>query len=726
MKRNKAALLMIPVAVVAAGCSNDAQPETDGIAEQYVQYTDEDFYTPWQSDSFTQINLNGSSIQADGANVAALVIEEQTVTIKGAGTYIIEGTLSDGQIIVDTEEAGTVRIVLNGVDITSSTSAPIFVKQSDKTVLSLEEGMTNNLTDGNSRSESDVAAATLYSKDDLTINGSGTLNIQANAADGIAAKDDLLITGGNITIKAADDGILGRDVLAIQNASISIDAQGDGMKSTNEEKEDKGHIVLESGTISINAAQDGIASVNELIVLDGTYDIKAGGGSPETVESEGELGGRMPGGNFGNFNPANLQEMIESGEMPELPEGVQMPNGGQMPSLPTNGSGEVDGEQTPPPPSASENGQSELPSHQQTDGEAEQSDSTTSTKGLKATKALTIYGGTFNIDSLDDALHSDADITIAGGDITASTGDDGVHADNKLSITDGNVTVLKSYEGLEGKNISISGGHTEVTAADDGVNINGGSANNEFGQMPQMPNATASQSTEATDQAAEDENAEESLLSISGGYLLVNAQGDGLDSNGSIEMTDGTVIVYGPTASMNGALDYDGTFDLQGGTLIVAGSSGMALGVSDSSTQNTVMMTFGETLEASTTVSVTNAAGEVLIAVQPPKSFQSIVISSPELAVDDELAIGYGGTLKGDLENGLTTDATIEGITAKTAFLFDSTLVYLNKDGVTSAPSGFGGMGGPGQGGGFPNMQNNNGDQPPARPGQNRTDTTTD
>ena len=751
MKMNKAALLMIPVVVVAAvaaGCSNDAQHETDSIIDQYVNYTEGDFYTPWQSESFTQIHLNGSSIQADGANVAALVIEDQTITIKGAGTYVIEGTLSDGQVIVDTEESGTVRIVLNGVDITSSTSAPIFVKQSDKTVLSLEEGTTNQLTDGNSRSESDVAAATLYSKDDLTINGGGTLNVQANAADGIAAKDDLLITGGNITIQAADDGILGRDVLAIQNATISIDAQGDGMKSTNDEKDDKGHIVLESGTITINAAQDGIASVNELVVLDGKYEIKSGGGSPETVESGGDFGGGMPGGNFGDFNPADLQEMIDSGE---LPEGMTMPNGtpptqdgaaegnmtppnnGQMPNgtpptqdnatevntTASNNNGESDEQQRPAPPSTNEDGQSAPATQQQTDAEGEQADSTPSTKGLKATKGLTIYGGTFDIDSLDDALHSDASLTIAGGDITVNTGDDGVHADNKLFITDGNITVLKSYEGLEGKNISIEGGHTEVTAADDGVNINGGSANNEFEQIPNA-NTTASQSREATDETAEDKSDEESLLSISGGYLLVNAQGDGLDSNGSIKMTDGTAIIYGPTASMNGSLDYDGTFDLQGGTLIAAGSSGMALGVSDSSTQNTVMMTFEETLEVSTTVSVTNATGDVLLAVQPPKSFQSIVISSPELAVEDELAIGYGGTLKGKLENGVTTDATIEGITAKTAFSFDSTLMYLNQDGITSAPTGFGGMGGPGQGG---NMQNNNGGQPPARPGQNRTDT---
>lgn len=748
MKIRKAAFLlpMVGVAVVAAGCSNDDQLETNKNvdADQYVTYDDDDFYTPWQSESFTQINLNGSSIKADGMHASSLVIDEQTVTIKGTGIYVIEGSLKDGQIIVDSEEAGTVRIILNGADITSSTSAPIFVKQADKTVISLEEGTTNTLTDGKARTDNDETTAALYSKDDLTINGDGTLNIQANAADGIAGKDDLLVTGGKINIVAADDGILGRDLFAMQNAAITIDAQGDGVKSTNEEKDDKGNIVLQSGSLTITAEQDGIDAVNELVVFDGKYNIKAGGGSPETIASEGDFGGGMPGG---NFDMSEIQKMIENGEMPEMPGGAQTPNTNssssteeesndanaqmtpptprQTPGQPTDGQTDDNSQMTPPDPGQMP-GQS---TGRQTDGnsqmtppdmgqeETEQSDSTESTKGLKAAKALIVNGGTFNIDSLDDALHSDGDVSIAGGDITANTGDDGVHAENMLTITDGQTIIAKSYEGLEGKNITIEGGHIEVTAADDGVNISGGATNVGFGQMP--PNISAA-NEETTETAEETKETEESLLTIAGGTLLVDADGDGLDSNGNILMTGGTAIVYGPTASNNAPLDYDGTFDLQGGTLIASGSSGMALGVSETSTQNTVMMTFEQMLDASTTVSVTNEAGDVLIAAQPAKSFQSIVISSPKLAVDGTLAIGYGGTLTGALQDGVTTKATVKSVTEKTAFSFESTVMYLNKDGVTDAPTGFGGMGGPGGFGGNPNMQNdgNRG----ARPNENSND----
>jgi hypothetical protein len=754
MIQKKTAFLMpvIALAIVAAGCSDEVQQDQDATINQYVTYDDGNFYTPWQSKTFTKINLDGSSIQADGSNVATLVIEGSTVTIKGAGTYVIEGSLTDGQIVVDTAEAGTVRLVLNGVDITSSTSAAIFVKQSDKTVISLEDGTENRLTDGLARDEKDEALATLYSKDDLTINGDGNLSIQANAADGIAGKDRLLITGGNIQIAAADDGILGRDLFAMQNAKISIDAAGDGVKSTNDEKEDKGNIVLESGELTIKGGGDGIAAVNQLVVLDGTYNIVTGGGSPETIESEGDFGfGGMPS-DFGNVDMNEIQEMIENGEMPEMPGGGQMPsrngtsttgdgttsaqgtppdmNGGETqgnPTVPNNGntqftpptSSNREGTQSTPPNSNEGNTQFTPPSGGQMPGEnqsEEDSDSTPSTKGIKAVNAIHIYGGTFNIDSLDDAVHSDGDITIEGGEITANTGDDGIHANNTLKILDGTIQITKSYEGLEGKNIFIEGGHTELTAADDGVNISGGATNGGFGQMPPNANVTNSNATEET---------EESLLTISGGYLLVNADGDGLDSNGSILMTGGTAIVYGPTASMNGPLDYDGTFDLQGGMLIASGSSGMALSVSETSTQNTVMMTFEQMLEAETTVTVTNETGEVLIAVQPAKSFQSIVISSPELAVDNTLALGYGGTLTGELENGVTTNATVENILAKTEFTFASKVIFLNKDGLTDAPSEFGGMGGaPGGGGrgGFPNMQNGNGGMPGNPSNQNQND----
>ena len=277
--------------------------------------------------------------------------------------------------------------------------------------------------------------------------------------------------------------------------------------SKNDEKDDKGNIVLQGGSLAINAAHDGIDAVNQLVVLDGKYDITAGGCSPETIQSEGDFGG-MPGGaggNFGDFDMSEIQEMIENGEMPEggtMPnqdtnsststkEGTneantntQMmpPTRGEMPEQPPAGSTDENA-QMAPPNQGQMPGQSSDDSTGPVEEQTEETDSTPSTKGLKAAKALIVYGGTFNIDSLEDALHSDGDVTIAGGDITANTGDDGIQADNTLKISDGKTIIAKSYEGLEGKNIVIEGGHTEITAADDGVNISGGASNMEFGQI---------------------------------------------------------------------------------------------------------------------------------------------------------------------------------------------------------------------------------------------------
>ena len=736
---------LIGATLLTTACSDEqtvTTASTESLIDHYVTYTNEDFYEAWQNDSYTTIQLDGTKVTTEGGNAAAVLVEDQTITLKGKGTYVVEGTFTDGQLVVDAAESGTVRIILNGASISSSTTAAISVKQADKTILSIEEGTENTVTDGKTRAEDDEATGAIYSKDDLTINGEGSLTVNANAYDGIVSKDNLFVTGGTLKITAADDGILGRDLFAMQNANVSIEAKGDGVKSTNDENEELGNIVLESGTLTINAGNDGIASVKDLIVLDGEYNVIAGGGSPETVSSGEEFGfGMMPDFN-GSMDFAEGEGMQQQPELPTGQEGA----GQQPPEMPTDGqgiqppteatTGQQGTDQQPPEmptggqgaqlPTDAKTGQqrSEPPTDQQqpdseqaTEEQSTTENTTPSTKGLKAESLLQIYGGTFTLDSLEDAIHSDGDVDINGGTFTINTGDDGLHADDNLTIAGGKIIVEKSYEGLEANFITIKGGHTELTTADDGVTVNLGRSEFGFGQLPtgmQVPNEASN--TEATTEKAtntnkETEKADEEVgkLTIEDGYLFVDASGDGLDSNGDITMTGGTAIVYGPTNAGNGALDYDGTFDLQGGVLIAAGSSGMALGVSDSSTQNTVMMTFSSTLEANTAVTVTNKAGEVVAAVSPTKKFQTIVISTPHLQQEGTYSLNYGGKITGELENGFATSATVENVTKSVDFTFDSAMTYLDSNGVTEKPSEFGGMGGGfgGRGmGGRPNMQN--------------------
>jgi len=165
-------------------------------------------------------------------------------------------------------------------------------------------------------------------------------------------------------------------------------------------------------------------------------------------------------------------------------------------------------------------------------------------------------------------------------------------------------------------------------------------------------------------------------------------------------MTGGTVVVYGPTNAGNGTLDYDNTFTIEGGTLIAAGSSGMSMGISDTSTQNALMMTFTNVQEAGTTVNVTTAKGDVVATVAPEKAFQTILISTPELAQEQSYTLNFGGTVKGEEKNGVYSEASeITGMTGSVQFTLPAqVMTYVKESGITENS---GEMMTPGGGGGF-------------------------
>ena len=241
-----------------------------------------------------------------------------------------------------------------------------------------------------------------------------------------------------------------------------------------------------------------------------------------------------------------------------------------------------------------------------------------SQKGIKAVKTLTINNGDFTITSIDDTIHSNDSITINNGTFKLSSGDDGIHADNTVAIKKGTVSIEKSSEEIEAYKINLEGGDISVTASDDGINIGGGNDNS----------GSANGRKDGFDQ----DNG--GLLTTSGGNIYVNADGDGLDSNGSIKMTGGVVHVDGPTNNGNGALDYNGEFTISGGELIAVGSSGMVQNVSNTSTQNTILINLDT--QTSGDISLGN------ITYSPKKNYQSVLISSSSLELNKEYTLKTG------------------------------------------------------------------------------------
>ncbi|KAB7670712.1 carbohydrate-binding domain-containing protein [Bacillus sp. B1-b2] len=564
-----------------------------------ISYEEEDLTTEWENEDPIYITLDGENITYDES--ASIMTSGSTVTIRSGGVYVLSGEINDGQVVVDAPDTGTVKLVLNGVDITNSESSAIFIKEAENTIITLADGTENSVEDGQTYTEDDGSGepnAPIFSKDDLTINGTGTLSVTGNYDNGIVSKDDLRIINGNIKVTAVDDGILGRDLVAIKDGAFDLEVGGDGIKSTNT-NEEKGIVAIESGTFTITSGTDGIQAESSLYIANGTFNINAGGGSPETVQvQEGMMGGQPWGDN----------EEVETEE------------------------------------------------------------DTLSTRGLKANLDIAIGGGTYDLDALGDGMKSDGNIMIMSGDITVATGDDGLDAVNNVYISGGSVDVTKSYEGLEAAAITINDGNISLATSDDGINASEGTSGKETGGGMGM------------------ESAGNALLTINGGTILVNAGGDGLDSNGSIVVTGGTTIVNGPTNDGNGSLDYDGTLNISGGTLIAAGSSGMAQATSDTSTQNAILMTYSEAQIGGTIIHIEDSEGNTVATFTPTKDYQSVLISSPSISKDTMYSIYSGGSVLEVESNGLS-DGTYAKGEKVVEFTISNSVTYVDESGVTEAPT---------------------------------------
>ncbi len=508
------------------------------------------------------VSVDGQGADVDGGNVL----------ISAGGAYRVVGALDDGQIRVDAGDENVI-LVLDGVDITCSTSAAIYVQSAKNAYLVLAEGSANSIADGGPYVYEDKDAnepnAALFSKSDLIITGSGSLTIEGNYKHTINCKDDLEISGTTIVATSAADGIRGKDSILIADADIMVTAGEDGLKSDNAEDPERGYVVIDGGNLDIRAGWDGIDAETRVIVQSGAITISSGGGS------------------------ANSSSVVMGSGTDWRAPGT---------------------------------------------GQVVESTDTVSAKGIKGGVDVSIEDGVIDIDSADDSIHSNGTMTINGGSITISSGDDGMHADASLAINAGIVSITRSYEGIESAVIIVSGGDIQVIASDDGINVAGGGDGSAMGGRPGQNSFDLS---------------DDQYLEITGGYIVVRALGDGLDANGAIRMSDGTVIIHGPTMSGNGALDYNGGFQMTGGLLIAVGSSGMAQAPDTSSTQYAVMTNFDSVQAAGTLVHIETDDGEEILTFAPDKEYQSVVLSSPTLQNGGVYTVYTGGSTTGSAVDGL-------------------------------------------------------------------------
>jgi len=285
-RRAALAILLATLVLSSATCGPSMhQPPAapvvlaDGAGAVRVTYDQDDLDAGWDDVSATHITLEGETARVDGPGAG---VSRNVVELTSGGTYVVSGTLNDGQFRVDAPNTDTVRLVLNGADIACFLSAPILVLNAGKTVLTLAEGTANRVSDVVAAAGEDAASAlpnaAIYSHDDLTINGGGSLTVTARYYNGIQCQDNLKITGGTITVDAVNDGVRGRDSIAVRDGSITVKAGGDGMQSGNDVDAGKGFVLIEGGTLSIDAALDGIQAETSIVVSGGSLAVTSGAG----------------------------------------------------------------------------------------------------------------------------------------------------------------------------------------------------------------------------------------------------------------------------------------------------------------------------------------------------------------------------------------------------------------------------------------------------------------
>ncbi|MBN1516692.1 carbohydrate-binding domain-containing protein [Candidatus Sumerlaeota bacterium] len=505
-----------------------------------------------------------------------VTVDGTSATITAGGDYLISGTLNAGQIRVESADDNIVKLILNGVNITSALNAPISVEQADKTVIILPPGSLNTVTDPASytyvNSGDDEPNAAIFSKDDLSICGSGSLTINANYNDGLSCKDGLVINGGTLVVNAIDDGIRGKDYLVVKAGTITVNTAGDALKSDNDTDATMGYILIEDGTLNLTSTgADGFDAYTDALIKAGTITVTTGGGSGVT--------------------PSDL----------------------------------------------------------------------ISTKGIKGTQCVIVDNGTFTINSSDDAIHSNTDVLLDNGTYTLYTGDDAIHGDATLTINSGTINILTCVEGIESNEITLNGGDYHVTASDDAMNSSAG-----------------------TDVEGDDG----SCSYVYGGHIVLTATvGDGWDGNGDLVMTDGTVIIHGPSSDPEVIVDYNGTFNISGGLFIGSGSSSnMTQAPSSSSSQNSLKVMFTSSYAATTLFHLQTSAGAEVITFRPTHQYRSIVFSSSALQTGTTYQIYMGGSHSGVNTDGVYSGGTYTPGTLYTTFTVTQRVTSLGSSGPPSFP----------------------------------------
>ncbi|MGN0262026.1 MAG: carbohydrate-binding domain-containing protein [Eggerthellaceae bacterium] len=535
-------------------------------------YSDRDKDSSYDAKTATTIAFDGEGAQVKGEGAVA---DGSVVTISEEGCFVVSGTTKNGQIVVDAPEEDKVQIVLNVASIHNESGPAVYAKQADKVFVTLEEGTGNSLSDGVdyvSPDDDGVPNAALYAECDLTINGSGSLDIRGGSMHAIHSKDDLVITGGNITATAVEDALRGRDSVKIADGDFQLVAGQDAVKANNSEDGTRGFVCIDGGSFEIEAADDAIHAESVLVV------------------------------NGGDIEVASCEEGLEA-------EQVYL-NGGDV--------------------RVASNDDGVNASARDASGSGEQAD----------------------VNRAADSQGTQDGVAAGERPDEASVGLTG-EAENPAGNPDGGVGSSESA-GTDNAAVGESGASSEPPQEGSVPPAEGGAA--EEPGVRQMSRDGQSAFGGAMPGASES-----CIVSISGGSLLVESGGDGIDSNGSISISGGTVLVQGPSNDGNSAIDAESDAQISGGTVLALGAAGMAQGLTGDGQASVTANVSGS---AGDSVCLADADGNVLVSFDALGDFSWVCTSVPGMEEGSEYSLVVGGSVSDADSDGFAQSGGVEGGTS--------------------------------------------------------------
>ena len=598
------------------------------------------------------INLSDDIITVTNNN-GGVIIENKQVLITLPGEYDINGTLLEGNIIVRLLEDEKAILNLKGINLSSSTTNPIFIESGNKVEISAKKDTENFINDNRAKTDVDAVGGAIYSKVDLEVKGKGELYIESTYNNGIATTKDLEIKNIALNINVPNNALKGNDSITIESGTINaISSSGDALKTENTDVSDKGNqrgiITINGGTLDLCAAFDGIDAAYNVVINGGDIKIltdKYSGYTGEVVApSNKNIYLRVSSKtNLTRYSYTYSAKFIlsdnsviwQSGTKDssqqssyykfDLPENTQyvkfyVYSTAQTPSQESNYTYATDqiaisssfdtyyvksanssnkfisGEWTTYGTGGGMGGMPPGGMGGPNDGNSEKE--TYSCKGIKADNEIYIYDGNINIKSRDDSIHTNTDVLL----------NDGSYGSGNININGGMIKIYSDDDGLHADgNLTINNGNVIIENSYEGVegeNIYFKGGTTQITSKDDGINAVAN-------------------LNFANGIVYLNAGGDGIDSNNAITMTGGIVIAQGPANGGNGVLDYERSFTFSGGLLLAIGCSGM---------NQKPTATTGNTATSSSISTSTNSYvnvkvnGEIIVTLKVTKNSQNYCV----------------------------------------------------------------------------------------------------